>query len=204
MLIVLSSPSGAGKSTLAQRISSQGGQIHLSISVTTRPRRASEVDGKHYHFITPERFASLRASESLLEWDHIYGYDYATPAAEVMAAIERGQDMLFDIHWYGASQLRERFSDDLVDIFILPPSFNDLRNRLERRGQDGHRAIERRMAKALEEIDHLSDYRYVVVNEDLDGAQRDIEAIIRAERLKRFRHPDLASFVERIHSGGDH
>ncbi len=196
LLIVLSSPSGAGKSTLAQRISGQDALIGLSVSVTTRPRRSNEQDGKHYHFLSPEAFQRLRDSNALLEWDHIYGYDYGTPLAPVEAALATGRDVLFDIHWYGASQLRASFGPDLVDIFILPPSFSDLRARLERRAQDGRKTIARRMAKALEEIGHYGDYRYVIVNANLDKAQADIEAIVRAERLRRERSLDLQAFVK--------
>jgi guanylate kinase len=195
LMLVLSSPSGAGKSTIARNLLESDPAFELSISVTTRPRRGSEIDGRHYHFRTRREFEIARDNDELLEWAEVHGNFYATPRAPAEKALSEGRDMLFDIDWQGAVQLRDRMHADIVSIFILPPSMRELRERLRRRAEDKDDVIEARLANARAEIEHWRDYDYVVINEDLDTAFSSVEAIVAAERLRRDRRPGLFQFV---------
>jgi guanylate kinase len=195
MMLVLSSPSGAGKTTLSRRLLANDPGIVLSISVTTRPPRAGEVDGRDYHFIDAARFEAMMRGGELLEWARVFDHSYGTPRRPVDDAITRGHDVLFDIDWQGTQQLRERARSDLVSVFVLPPSIEELERRLHRRAQDSHAVIAGRMAKAADEMSHWAEYDYVVVNRDLDRAFADIQAILAAERLKRERQTGLSAFV---------
>ena len=197
LILILSSPSGAGKTTLTRNIAADGGWgLELSVSVTTRQRRASEIDGRHYHFIAREDFEALRQRDDLLEWAEVHGNFYGTPRRPVEKALAAGKDMIFDIDYQGTRQVRERIREDVVTVFILPPSFAELRQRLERRAEDSPETIERRLANARLEMQRWSEYDYVVVNDDLDESFRALQAILTAERLKRERRVGLAGFVE--------
>ena len=195
LMLVLSSPSGAGKSTIARNLLESDKGFELSVSVTTRPRRPSEIDGVHYHFRSRREFEILRANDELLEWAEVHGNLYATPRAPAETAMADGRDMLFDIDWQGAEQLRDKMQGDIVSVFILPPSMKALKERLKRRAEDEAEIIEARLKNAREEIEHWRDYDYVVVNEDLDTAFSEVRAIISAERLRRDRRPGLFDFV---------
>ncbi len=195
LMLVLSSPSGAGKSTIARNLLESDKSFELSVSVTTRPRRPSEIEGVHYHFRSRRDFDILRANDELLEWAEVHGNLYATPRAAAETAMAEGRDMLFDIDWQGAEQLREKMRGDIVSIFILPPSMKELKERLKRRAEDQETVIEARLKNAREEIEHWRDYDYVVVNNDLDQAFAEVRSIVAAERLRRDRRPGLFEFV---------
>lgn len=195
LLLVLSSPSGAGKTTLARRLLASDPEIAMSVSVTTRAPRPGEVDGKDYHFIDDARYQALREAGDLLEWAKVFDNHYGTPRGPVEAAIGAGRDVLFDIDWQGAQQLEEKLPQDLVRVFILPPSAQDLAARLSARGQDSADVVARRMAAAAAEISHWQEYDYVIINADLDRSSRDLTAILAAERLKRERQLGLMDFV---------
>jgi len=195
LMLVLSSPSGAGKSTIARNLLENDHGFELSVSVTTRPRRPSEIEGVHYHFRTRREFEVLRDSDQLLEWAEVHGNFYATPRAPAEQAMAEGRDMLFDIDWQGAQQLREKIRGDIVSVFILPPSMTELRARLQRRAEDSAATIETRLANARNEIEHWREYDYVVVNRDLDQAFGQVRAVVAAERLRRDRNPGLFEFV---------
>ena len=199
LMLVLSSPSGAGKSTIARRLRQAFPEIDLSVSVTTRARRGSEIDGQDYHFITEDRFERMRRDGELLEWAKVHSNLYATPKAPVMEAMAAGRDMLFDIDWQGAQQMQavEEVAPDLVSVFILPPSMRELRSRLRRRAEDADDVIARRLANAREEIAHWDEYQYVLVNDDLDTCFKRVQDILEAERLKRTRRLEtLTPLVE--------
>lgn len=195
IMFVLSSPSGAGKTTLSRMLLKADGHIDLSVSVTTRPQRPSEVDGRDYHFIDMVRFESMVKSDKLLEWADVFNHRYGTPRAPVEKALRGGRDVLFDIDWQGTQQLREKARDDLVSVFILPPTVNELERRLHSRAQDPHDIILGRMAKAAGEMSHWPEYDYVIVNSDKARAFAEIRAILAAERLKRERQIGLSDFV---------
>lgn len=195
LLLVLSSPSGAGKSTLARMLLETEADLALSISVTTRTRRPSEVDGVHYHFIDGERFARMRERGELLEWAEVHGKLYGTPRAPVEQALKMGGDVLFDIDWQGTRQITEALPDDIVRVFLLPPSMNELRARLERRAEDNPETIARRLANARAEIEHWNEYEYVIVNDDLQKSLSIVRAVLLAERQRRDRRPALAELV---------
>jgi guanylate kinase len=195
LLLVMSSPSGAGKSTLSRRLLASDRNITMSVSFTTRPPRPGEVNGRDYHFISKEEFARLRDGGQLLEHAEVFGNFYGTPRAPVEEALARGRDVLFDIDWQGTQQLAEAMEGDLVRIFILPPSAEELRERLIRRAQDSASVVAKRMAEASSEISHWPEYDYVIVNENLDLAGQQIAAILTAERLRRRRRTGLAQFV---------
>ena len=197
LLLILSSPSGAGKSTLTKLLRDDQ-QIQVSLSVTTRPRRSSEIDGVHYRFITPQAFDDMRARGELLEWAEVHGNLYATPRKPVEQALAHGEDMMFDIDWQGTRQIVEKMRGDVVSVFILPPSMAELKARLERRAEDAPEVIERRLRNAREEIAHWDAYDYVLVNDDLQRTFGDLKAILCAERLRRPRQPDLRVHVERL------
>ncbi len=195
LMLVLSSPSGAGKSTIARNLLESDPELSLSVSVTTRPRRGSEIEGVHYRFVSQRDFDRLRDSDALLEWAEVHGNFYATPREPVEAAMSDGRDMLFDIDWQGALQLKEKMRVDIVSIFILPPSMNELKSRLKRRAEDSDDVIAKRLHNARLEIEHWRDYDYVVINRDLDRAFAEVRAIVTAERLRRDRRPGLFDFV---------
>lgn len=195
LMLVLSSPSGAGKSTIARNLLESDEGFELSVSLTTRPRRGSEIDGVHYHFVTKREFEHYRDDDALLEWAEVHGNFYATPRAPAERAMAEGRDMLFDIDWQGADQLREKMRADIVSIFILPPSMRELKNRLRRRAEDQDAVIEARLKNARAEIEHWGKYDYVVINEDLNAAFASVKAIVAAERLRRDRRPGLFDFV---------
>ena len=196
LMLVLSSPSGAGKSTIARNLLEDPEvDLELSVSVTTRERRPSEIDGKHYHFLSVREFERMRDTDALLEWAQVHSNFYGTPRDPVEKAMAEGRDMLFDIDWQGAEQLHDKMRADIVSIFILPPSMAELKNRLKRRAEDTEEVIARRLANAREEIRHWLDYDYVVVNDDLGRAYASVRAIVAAERLRRDRRPGLHQFV---------
>jgi guanylate kinase len=194
IMLVLSSPSGAGKSTIARNLLEQEEGLELSISVTTRKRRGSEIDGVHYHFLSHDAFARMRDSDTLLEWAEVHGNLYGSPREPVEAALAGGRDVLFDIDWQGGLQVMERARADAVSIFILPPSMVELRARLNRRAEDSPDVIERRLKNALVEIPHWREYDYVVINSDLDRAFHEVRSILVAERLRRDRRHGLFEF----------
>jgi guanylate kinase len=195
LMLVLSSPSGAGKTTLSRLLLKADRGVELSVSVTTRPKRRGEVDGRDYHFIDRSRFDAMVKLGELLEWAEVFNYCYGTPRRPVEKALRTGRDVLFDIDWQGTQQLREKARDDLVSVFILPPSVKELERRLKSRAQDSKDVIGTRMAKAAGEMSHWPEYDYVVVNRDIDEAFDEVLAILAAERRKRERQIGLTEFV---------
>ena len=195
-ILILSSPSGAGKTSLtkALRADAEAG-LDVSVSVTTRARRSAEVDGQDYRFIDTDEFERLRDHDDLLEWAEVHGNFYGTPRRPVERSLEAGTDMIFDIDYQGAQQVRAKLERDVVSVFILPPSMAELQSRLERRAQDSRETIERRLVNARREIEHWDEYDYVIVNEDLDRSFGELRAILVAERLKRERQVGLGAFV---------
>lgn len=198
LLLVISSPSGAGKTTLSRRLLDRDPNITMSVSVTTRPPRPGEVDGRDYYFIAKERFEAMRDAGELLESAEVFGNCYGTPKGPVEHSLAKGRDVLFDIDWQGTQQLAQAMQDDLVRIFILPPSVEALRDRLISRAQDPMVVVAKRMAEASREISHWPEYDYVIVNDDLATADREICAILAAERLKRKRRIGLTAFVRSL------
>jgi guanylate kinase len=195
LMLVLSSPSGAGKSTLSRKLLDKDKNVMLSVSVTTRKMRPGEKDGRDYHFIDRRRFDALVEKNELLEWAEVFDNYYGTPKKSVMDALAAGRDVLFDMDWQGTQQLGDKAPNDLVTVFVLPPSIPELKRRLHKRAQDDYETINRRMAKAADEMSHWFEYDYVVINRDLDQAFADVTAILAAERLKRERQPGLSDFV---------
>jgi len=201
LMLVLSSPSGAGKTTLSRMLLERYSTIELSISVTTRKPRSGEVEGRDYHFTDARSFDAMVARGDLLEWAEVFGSRYGTPRAPVERALTMGRDVLFDIDWQGTQQLREKGRDDLVSVFVLPPSIPDLEARLRTRAQDADDVIHARMAKAANEMSHWAEYDYVVINRDVWRAFEDVCAILAAERLKRERQTGLSAFVRALQAG---
>jgi guanylate kinase len=201
MILILSSPSGAGKTTLTRMLMQDSAlDLTLSVSVTTRKRRPSEADGIHYHFLADRgEFERMKAAGELLESAEVHGNGYGTPRAPVERVLAEGRDMLFDVDWQGASQVRERLGDDVVSIFVLPPSMEELRTRLERRAEDTAASIEARFQNARTEIERWRDYHYVVVNDDLNRAYGDVKTIVAAERMRTRRvQTGVGQLVERL------
>jgi guanylate kinase len=198
IMLVVSSPSGAGKTTLTRNLLEQEENVSLSISVTTRKRRSSEIEGSHYHFISKRRFESMRDSDELLEWAEVHGNYYGTPREPLEKALSVGQDMLFDIDWQGTQQLYSKMRADVVSVFVLPPSAEELRHRLERRAEDSGDVIMGRLRNAAQEIPHWNEYDYVLVNRDLDKSFARLRAILTAERLKRVQKPGIEKFVAEL------
>ena len=194
-MFVLSSPSGAGKTTLARMLLKADRNVELSVSVTTRPKRRGEIGGRDYHFIDLARFEAMVKTGKLLEWAEVFNHRYGTPRRPVEKALRAAAMCLFDIDWQGTQQLREKARDDLVSVFILPPTAKELERRLKRRAQDSHDIIGGRMAKAAGEMSHWPEYDYVIVNRDIDKAFAEVRAILAAERLKRERQIGLSGFV---------
>ena len=201
LLIILSSPSGAGKSTLAHRLMDWDDTLSFSVSATTRSPRPGEVDGKDYHFQDQTVFKSMVAEGEMLEHAYVFGNFYGSPKGPVEAAVSQGRDVLFDIDWQGTQQLADASREDLVSVFILPPSTRDLEKRLLSRAQDSADVVASRMAKASDEISHYREYDYILVNADLDQAVKEVRAILQAERLRRDRQIGLTDFVKRLRAG---
>jgi guanylate kinase len=198
VMLVVSSPSGAGKTTLTRTLLERDHDVSLSISVTTRPARPGEIDGVHYHFITKDEFQGMITRGELLEHAHVYGHSYGTPRSAVEAALADGKDVLFDIDWQGAQQLRLAAEHDLVGIFILPPSLAELERRLRARAQDPEEVVQHRLAQVTNDVTHWAEYDYVLVNQDLETSMTALTAILIAERMKRRRNLGLAEFVEQF------
>lgn len=199
LLIILSSPSGAGKSTLARRLRDWDDSIAFSVSATTRAPRPGEVDGRDYHFLSETEFKAQVSAGDMLEHAHVFGNFYGSPRGPVQQAIEAGRDVLFDIDWQGAQQIRNSvLGAHTLSIFLLPPSISELRRRLESRGQDDAGTIARRMQKSWDEISHWGSYDFVLINDDLDATENRLKTIIAATRLRRIQQPDLTDHVRAL------
>ncbi|MEM6653989.1 MAG: guanylate kinase [Pseudomonadota bacterium] len=199
LLIILSSPSGAGKSTLSRRLREWDRDISFSVSATTRPPRAGEVEGEDYRFLSEADFKRDVSDGAMLEHAHVFGHFYGSPKAPVEAAIESGRDVLFDIDWQGAQQIQNSaLGAHTLSIFVLPPSIAELRQRLENRGQDTGDVIMRRMQKSWDEISHWAEYDYVLVNDDLDETDMKLRTIVSAARLRRTQRPVLSGHVRAL------
>ncbi len=201
LMLVLSSPSGAGKTTLSRQLLSEFSDLTMSISVTTRPKRPGEKEGVDYFFVDKIEFDLMRNKRLLLEHAKVFDHYYGTPAGPVEKALTAGRDILFDIDWQGAQQLKQEKRDDLASIFILPPSTKELEQRLKSRAQDSNKIVAQRMSKAVDEISHWPEYDYVVVNHEIEDALAQVRAILIAERLKRTRQTYLVNFVKRLQDG---
>lgn len=198
IMLVLSSPSGAGKTTLARRLLEAESGIEMSVSVTTRKPRPGEVEGRDYYFVSESEFRRMQDAGELLEWACVFGNLYGTPRSPVERALAAGRDVLFDIDWQGAQQLNEKMAQDLVRVFILPPSGEVLEQRLRSRAQDDPETVARRMAEAAGEISHWAEYDYVIINADLEASVAGLRAILAAERLRRERQLGLSEFVREM------
>jgi guanylate kinase len=198
VMMVLASPSGAGKSSISRAIFEDDPNISLSVSVTTRERRSDEIDGKHYHFVDVPTFKRMREDGDLLESAEVHGNFYGTPRARVEEKLSQGRDILFDIDYQGTLQLLEKVREDMVTIFILPPSIRELRKRLERRAQDTKSTIDKRLRNARIEMEHFDEYDYVVINRDLEESVQKVRTILAAARLERTRYRTLPAFVRRL------
>ena len=196
LMLVLSSPSGAGKSTLARHLLESDSNVAMSVSMTTRAKRPGEVEGRDYYFVTPERFSAMVAEDKFLEHATVFGHQYGTPKESVEEALALGRDVLFDIDWQGTQQLEQKAKDDLVRVFILPPSREELERRLSARAEDSPEVVAKRMAKAGDEISHWPEYDYIILNDDIRLAQEQLKSILSAERLKRRRQTGLVDFVK--------
>ena len=197
-MLVLSSPSGAGKSTLSRRLLESDPTIAMSVSVTTRAKRPNEVEGEDYYFVSPERFEAMVKEDAFLEHATVFKHRYGTPKDAVDKILSEGRDVLFDIDWQGAQQLAQKARDDLVRVFILPPSRAELERRLSTRAQDSAEVVAARMAEADNEISRWSEYDYVIINDDVARAERELMAIVAAERLNRQRQTGLVDFVRTL------
>ena len=198
LMLVLSSPSGSGKSTLSRRLLDSDPRIAMSVSVTTRAKRPTEVEGKDYYFVSPERFEAMVKGDAFLEHATVFKHRYGTPKDAVNKVLAEGRDVLFDIDWQGAQQLAQKAKDDLVRVFILPPSRTELERRLSARAQDSAEVVAARMAEADNEISRWSEYDYVIINDDVEKAERELKAIVAAERLNRQRQTGLVDFVRTL------
>jgi guanylate kinase len=198
LLLILSSPSGAGKSTLTRRLIAWDPAIRFSVSATTRAARPGEVDGRDYLFRSQAAFREMVAAGGMLEHAEVFGNLYGSPRAPVEAAMAEGRDTVFDIDWQGGQQIRQAMREDVVSVFVLPPSLAELERRLRARGQDSEAVIAARMAKSRDEVSHWAEYDYVLVNRDLDATAADLITILQAERLRRSRQPDLSDLVRSL------
>ena len=196
--VVLSSPSGAGKTTISRKLLESDPEIEMSISCTTRPPRANEVDGVDYYFVSKDKFKDMINEGAFLEHAEVFGHFYGTPKSFVDAKLDAGLDVVFDIDWQGTRQLADKLDGQLVSIFILPPSMEELEKRLHARAMDSAEVVQKRMKKASREISHWNEYDYVIVNHDLVQAMADVEKIVQAERLKRKRYPGMENFVQNL------
>ena len=201
LMLILSSPSGAGKTTISKMLLARDGAINLSVSVTTRPMRPGEVDGKDYIFVDQPTFDRMVEEEHFLEWATVFGHSYGTPKAQVKAGLREGCDFLFDIDWQGTQQLYQKLETDVVRVFLLPPSIEELRRRLTGRGTDSAEVIAARMERAQAEISHWDGYDYVVVNDDIEACYDKVLEILHAERMKRARQTGLIGFVRELMKG---
>jgi guanylate kinase len=198
LMLVLSSPSGAGKTTLSRKLLQSDPGIVISVSATTRARRPNEVDGRDYSFVTPEKFAAMVKADEFFEHANVFEHRYGTPKKPVTDALAGGRDVLFDIDWQGTQQLKERAREDLVSVFVLPPSHDELERRLKTRAQDSDDIVARRMAKAASEISHWPEYDYVVLNRDIERALAQVKSILEAERARRTRLIGVGEFVAQL------
>ena len=198
LLFILSSPSGAGKTTISRMLLNADDEIDLSISATTRPRREGEINGVDYHFVSPEKFEKMVQKDEFYEWATVFGNRYGTPKGYIRKGLKEGRDFLFDIDWQGTQQLKQKDDQDVVTVFILPPSLAELRNRLETRAQDSPEVIDNRMERAKAEISHWAEYDYVVINDDVDECFVKVREILHAERMKRTRQTGLIPFVREL------
>jgi guanylate kinase len=198
LLLVLSSPSGAGKTTISRKLFEEDGKLAMSVSVTTRAKRPGEIDGTHYYFVDRAKFDQMVAQGELLEHAVVFGNCYGTPRGPVMQALDAGQDIISDVDWQGTQQLKENVRDDVVAIFVLPPSIEALKERLQSRAQDTPEVVQARMAKSSDEMSHWPEYDYVIVNDDLDTSVRQVQAILDAERKRRTRQVGLSDFVNAL------
>jgi len=201
LMFVLSSPSGAGKSTISREILARDGNITMSVSATTRPKRPGEVAGKDYYFVDKSEFNLMVNRQEFLEYAKVFDNYYGTPAGPVMDALAAGKDVLFDIDWQGTQQIAEQARDDLVSVFILPPSTAELERRLKKRAQDPADVVARRMSKAADEMSHWAEYDYIIVNQDIDESVDQALSILKAERLRRERMEGLGEFVKGLRTG---
>jgi guanylate kinase len=198
LMFILSSPSGAGKTTIARRLLDHDGHVRMSVSATTRPLRSGEVDGRDYHFVSQDQFDRMVEAEEFMEWAQVFGHCYGTPKAQIRAGLKEGRDFLFDIDWQGTQQLFQKAETDVVRVFLLPPSLDELRRRLTSRGTDSVEVIASRMARAQAEISHWDGYDYVVVNDDIDVCFDKVLQILAAERMRRARQTGLIGFVREL------
>ena len=195
LMLALSSPSGAGKTTLTRKLLDSDANVTMSVSATTRARRPNEVEGRDYFFVAPDRFEQMVAASEFLEHATVFEHRYGTPRQPVLSALGRGRDVLFDIDWQGTQQLKEKAREDLVSIFILPPTHDELERRLRERAEDSDAVVAKRMAKAASEISHWPEYDYVIVNKELGRAVEQVRAILEAERARRTRLVGVGDFV---------
>ena len=201
LMFILSSPSGAGKTTISHMLLAADAAIALSVSATTRPIRPGEVDGKDYHFVAQADFDRMVEQDELYEWARVFDHCYGTPKAQIRAGLKEGRDFLFDIDWQGTQQLFQKDQQDVVRVFILPPSLEELQRRLVSRAQDSTEVIESRMERARAEISHWDGYDYVVINDDVDLCFAKVSQILAAERMKRARQTGLIGFVRQLMQG---
>jgi guanylate kinase len=195
LMFILSSPSGAGKTTLSRMLLAADSEIKLSVSATTRPPRPGEIDGVHYHFVSDAKFDAMVEEDDFYEWAHVFGYRYGTPKGIIRSALKEGQDFLFDIDWQGTQQLFQKDQQDVVRVFILPPSIDELHRRLQGRATDSVEVIAARMERAHAEISHWDGYDYVIINDDVNDCFAKVHSILEAERMKRQRQSGLIPFV---------
>ena len=201
LMLVLSSPSGAGKTTISRKLLDGDANLTMSVSATTRPRRPGEEDGRDYHFVDPTEFNLMVNRRELLEHAKVFGNYYGTPVEPVEQALAAGRDVIFDIDWQGAQQVAERAREDLVSVFILPPSTDELDRRLHRRAQDPEEVVAARMAKASDEMSHYAEYDFIIINREIDESVAEVAAIVAAERLRRQRQVGLSDFVKHLQAG---
>lgn len=200
LMFILSSPSGAGKTTISRMLLEADEDINLSVSVTTRAPREGEIDGVHYHFVDDAEFDRMVEEDDFYEWAHVFGHRYGTPKGRIRAALKEGQDFLFDIDWQGTQQLYQKDRQDVVSVFILPPTIAELRRRLDSRATDDGEVIDARMERARGEISHWAEYEYVVINDDVDLCFAKVREILHAERMERTRQTGLIPFVRELMS----
>ena len=198
LMFILSSPSGAGKTTISNMLLTADEEIKLSVSATTRPKRPGEIDGIDYHFVSDVQFDAMIEKDDFYEWAHVFNYRYGTPKGYIRKGLKEGQDFLFDIDWQGTQQLKQKDEQDVVTVFILPPSLSALRDRLVSRAQDSTVVIDDRMSRARDEISHWAEYDYVVVNDDVDQCFVKVREVLHAERMKRTRQTGLIPFVREL------
>ena len=201
LMLVLSSPSGAGKTTISRELLARDASLWMSVSYTTRPRRPGEVEGRDYHFTTPQKFNLMLNKQEFLEHAKVFDHYYGTPRQPVEEALAAGRDVVFDIDWQGTQQLRQEAGEDVVSVFILPPSTAELERRLQSRARDPKDVVAKRMAKVVDETSHWAEYDYILINHDVEDSVAKIQAILAAERLRRVRQVGLTDFVTRLREG---